>query len=162
LLFLPFRTFEMPSALPPEEIIKRVAAIIETDPPRIPMFYRGNKPCTGMLDGNRFGLQRIIRYRNNFLPIIIGEALPEGNGSRVKIELRLGGGSLGFWIVLIIASLVGAAAIIISSLPRPSQNSLIFAILLPIAVYLLCMIPFNLEADKARKLLNWVTVPPKE
>jgi hypothetical protein len=162
LLFLPFETFEMPSALPPDEIIKRVAAIIEPNPPQIPFFYRGNRPCTGMLDGHRFGLQRIIRYRNNFLPIIIGETLAEDSGSRVKIELRLGGGSFGFWILLILASITGMIAIILSSLPRPDTNLLLIALLLPIAVYLLCMIPFNLETRKAHKLLSWVTTPPPE
>lgn len=50
---------------------------------------RAAKPYKGEIVGNTFKIQRIINYRNSFLPVIVGEVLPDRGGTRINIQMRL-------------------------------------------------------------------------
>ncbi len=51
-------------------------------------FKKGSKKYIGEINYNKFRINRIIQYRNNFIPFIDGEFIPQANNS-TKIKLNM-------------------------------------------------------------------------
>lgn len=85
--WLPYQRFSIDSALPAAEACSRLAAAVE--PARLFRFGSGACPFEGRVEGQRFAIQRIIRYRNSFLPRIRGAVEPTATGSRLSGTLAL-------------------------------------------------------------------------
>lgn len=153
MLYLPFEQYEIESTLSPEEVKARIAANVETQIPMSSFFYSGSKKFKGKIGEDRFLISRIIQYQNSFLPIIKGVIYPNAFGSKIKISMRLNKFVLGFWILWMgIVSLL-IIGFLPSILSKPKFEHLLPFLMLAFG-YFLCIIPFNIEAVKARKLLK--------
>lgn len=89
---LPFENIVYKSKLDSEEILKRISEIIEQKRGfRIKtLLSEGNyKPYEGIIIDNEFNLNRIIGYRNSFLPQIKGIVIRKLNRTTVKVKMRL-------------------------------------------------------------------------
>lgn len=54
------------------------------------IFGSGNhNPYEGSINGSSFKINRIIGYRNSFLPIINGVIEKDFNGTKIKVKMRL-------------------------------------------------------------------------
>ncbi len=127
-------------------------------------FSKKHLPYLGMLDGYKFEIGRIIRYRHSFLFLaaIKGEILPEGSGSSITIIMHPP--------IITIVSLVGLGvgggfiilSVVLGSLYAalrshgPSGLSLsgllqicVFVAAFSLFVYLLVILPFNYESRKS-------------
>src|SRR5262244_4004719 len=89
---LPFENYFLDSKLSADEIISRLQNQME--PRKYARFtflkdQNSYKPYEGKIEANRFWINRIIRTRNAFLPMISGEIEKNGFGSRVRIKMRM-------------------------------------------------------------------------
>ena len=156
LLYLPFENYEIESPLPPEDLKERFINNIETKMPLFSLFYKGGKKFKGKISEGRFLISRIIQYRNSFLPMIEGLIYPSTSGSKIAITMRLNKFVLGVWILwMAIISLVtlGLLPTILST--RKIEN--LIPLLMLVLGYFLCIIPFNIEVNKAKRLLKDIT-----
>jgi hypothetical protein len=87
MLFAPFERLTIETPLPPEEVHRRLAQVIE--PKQMFRFFsRDHKAYQGNLTDDRFEVSRIIHYRNSFLPVIKGDIRPGLGGSVVDITMQ--------------------------------------------------------------------------
>ena len=87
MLFAPFERLTIETALPPEEVRRRLEQVIE--PKQMFRFSsRDHKAYQGNLNNDRFEVSRIIHYRNSFLPVIKGEIRPGLGGTVVAITMQ--------------------------------------------------------------------------
>jgi hypothetical protein len=150
---IPYRTFSIETHLTPPEALARLQTAIE--PVRWFRWSRPQRLFEGVLDGYRFEMHRIIRYRNSFLPRICGTIQESGNGARITGTMRLHVGTLAFMILWL--GFVGLVCILsviqsiahgrIESMMLIPLGMLAFGIALPPAGF----IP---EAHKALRLLT--------
>jgi hypothetical protein len=158
---LPFERFEIRSRLPLAEVTSRLAAAVE--PKRWLRFGKAERPFEGRVEGQEFRIQRIIGYRNSFLPRIYGRFTPDPPGCRVEGTLTLHPLAAAFMVVWIGAVvLIGGAFAI-----NPPAEGRLLAHLLPVAMLLfgwaLATVPFTYEARRARRMLGELLeeVPPR-
>ena len=88
---LPFANIVYHSRLMPEEILLRLGAVTE-EKPKISFSFFGNKPIKpyqGQIQGMGFSIQRVINYRNSFLPRITGTVEKGIEGSTISVQMRL-------------------------------------------------------------------------
>jgi hypothetical protein len=98
LLLLPFERYKIKSLLSKGIIEERFQKNIENKPPFFSFFYSGGKLFKGEIYRDHFVIERIIKYRNSFLPMIEGTIFQDNMGSTIKIVMRLNKFVLAFWI----------------------------------------------------------------
>lgn len=149
---LPFESFTITTYLSFDEVIEKLADAIE--PPRRGINWTRNlpsKPYRGILSANSFKMSRVISYRNSFLPVIEGRIEPQPEGCLIRISLRLHEFVMAFMIIWL--SNVGGIGFLglIAFIADPKSAAWA---LIPFGMflfgYLLCTIPFNLEAKTAK------------
>ena len=90
--YLPFENITYKTQLDPEEILKRLSEITE---PKKTIRMKGifgnndHKPYEGRISKNTFSINRIIDYRNSFLPTIKGIIEKDMKGTKVTVKMRL-------------------------------------------------------------------------
>jgi len=90
--YLPFENITYNTLLNPDEILKRLSEIIE---PKKTIRMKGmfgnndHKPYEGRIIKNTFSINRIIAYRNSFIPTIKGIIKKDTNGTKVTVKMRL-------------------------------------------------------------------------
>lgn len=90
---LPYDSFTLVTALSPDEIAARLAPQVRE--PKLIRFSFGplsKKPATpyeGRVSREGFKIWPAIRYRNSFLPIIVGRYEPHFSGMKVAVTQRL-------------------------------------------------------------------------
>jgi hypothetical protein len=155
--FLPYESFVMRSNLKEDELIVRLKEIII--PTRTFRFHiigiKSSGKYEGQLNERTFQINRIISYRNSFLPQIIGEIEPQFNGSLIRIKMRL------HLIVLIFISIwlgvVGliSASIVVSSILFGSFPGFAFVPLgMFVFGYLLTLLAFKVESSRSKQDLK--------
>lgn len=89
--FLPKENITYETKLSEEEIIKRLADVIEPE-----KMFRGGifgnkstKPYEGKIDADEFNIKRIISYRNSFLPRINGVIETHYDGTTIRVKMRV-------------------------------------------------------------------------
>lgn len=154
-LLLPFERLTIPTSLTFSEVLERLDEVVE--PPkifRITLFKRPDKPYEGTISGNTFKISRIITGRNSFLPLIQGEIYPQSLGCSIKISMNLHKIVIIFMIYwLSIIGSIGMFALFAWFVDRSVGP--IFLPLLGMFIFgwLLCLIPFKLEAKATTKFL---------
>lgn len=159
MLFLPWENFTITTTLNSEQVKERLSNIIE--PPK--MFRRASlwgkppaKPYEGIISGNNFRINKIINYRNSFLPIIEGKIYPESFGCQLKIKMNLHMiviVFLLFWMGnLLPIGLLLFAAMIAGNNIEPVMGVVPLGMCL--FAYLLCLICFKLEAQNSKNFLE--------
>lgn len=155
--FLPLEKITYKTRLNEEEIIKRLSEIVE--PKRIIRLgilgNRSSKTYEGVINENEFEIQRIISYRNSFLPIIKGTIEKEFDGIAIHVKMRLNMFVFVFLCIWCGGVLLGALALLTQAFNNSKLGlfSLIpFGMLL--FAYLLTMVAFKYESNKSKKDLQ--------
>ncbi|GAB3499876.1 hypothetical protein GCM10027341_24080 [Spirosoma knui] len=126
-------------------------------PFQLRLSYVWDKPQVfmGTVSGNEFRVERIIQYRNSFVPTIYGRFLPAETGLQVRIVMLLSPIVLMLGIVLGLGALPVLASIVYRFMMIGHfDQSLKVPTLLVVLLYLMFTGGFSYEAVKARRLLN--------
>jgi hypothetical protein len=136
-----------------EEVSARIASTIA---PRGFSWKTPVEPFRGSAQGRHFKATRVIRGRNSFLPVVIGEIAQGASGADVHVRMRLHwlvAAFMLFWF----AGFLGAGAPFVQrpSHPLPASSNLL-ALRAVIAVFAYAVFNFFFwaEAAKARMVLR--------
>lgn len=155
--FIPFEKITYNSRLSIPEIKERLENEIQ---PKA-NFSFGQKPAAtskkfeGIANGNEFQIQRIISYRNSFLPKIDITLAQDLSGSKAIITFRLlpfVAIFIGFWLAIV--AFAGIALALFSN----TDENLVFAKFIPLIMfvfgYAMTILAFNYEVNKAKEELE--------
>ncbi|MEG4924126.1 hypothetical protein Q5690_27180 [Microcoleus sp. F10-D1] len=155
---IPFESLTITTSLTFSEVLRRLDEVVTT-----PKLFRVTlpfgpppaKPYEGTVSGKKFKINRIIIGRNSFIPIIEGDIHPQKFGCYIKIRMSLHKIVLGFMILwLWTTGSIGMFALF-AWLVEPSVGAIFLPILgMFIFGWLLCLIPFKIEAKAAIKFLS--------
>ena len=88
--FLPYEDLVYKSNLPESELRLRISQNIEKKKTyRIGYLTKHTKPYEGYLHGNNFEINRIINYRNSFLPQVKGKIIESNEGTLIYVKMRM-------------------------------------------------------------------------
>jgi hypothetical protein len=153
--WVPYQRLVIHSPFAPSEFVARLQA--EVEPLRLfrnPL-SRNHKPYEGGVAGDRFEIERIIQYRNSFVPLVQGQVLAGSSGSRIEVTLRLrwlivvfmgiwfGGLAIG-WLALMSRVILGRGA---------GLSIVAVSVMLGFG-YLLLVGRFTVETRKAARFLE--------
>jgi hypothetical protein len=156
MLFLPFDNFTITTNLNPEQVSEKLSNVIEP-----PKRFRNSgiwaKPPSklyeGKISGYNFRINKIINYRNSFLPIIEGRICPDIIGCQIKIKMQLHMTVMIFMLFWLGNLLPTALSFIVAMIADNTINPLMGLAPLGMCLfaYILCMSGFNWEAKNAKK-----------
>ncbi|MEG4505297.1 hypothetical protein QUA81_16050 [Microcoleus sp. F6_B4] len=154
---IPFESLTITTSLTFSEVLHRLDEVVTT--PKLfrvtlPFGSPPAKPYEGTISGKKFKINRIIIGRNSFIPIIEGDIHPQKFGCYIKIRMSLNKIVLGLMILwLWTTGSIGMFALF-AWLVEPSVGAIFIPILgMFILGWLLCLIPFKIEAKAAIKFL---------
>jgi hypothetical protein len=154
---IPFEKITYTSKLPIEEIKERLENEIQ---PKANFSFgqksiATSKKFEGTVNGNVFQIQRIISYRNSFLPKIDITLAQDLSGSKATITFRLLPFVvifIGFWLAIVAFS--GIALAFFSN----NNEDIAFAKFIPVLMvvfgYVMTILAFNYELNKAKEELE--------
>ena len=147
---IPWRHFTIETSWSPEvadiELRKRIDGLLGTGDE----VFRGRSTRNG-----QYKFQRVISYRNSFLPVITATVEPSHhNGARVRIRMRLHALVAIFMQLWMTGAMAGAIVGILAL--GSGQPAGLIALALPVFGAGLTTIPFALEARAAERLLREV------
>lgn len=154
-LFIPYTRFTLKTNLTPLEAEQRLTAVVE--PRRLFRFTwsHNHQLFAGKVENGRFDINRIIHYRNSFLPMLIGQIHSDLGQTRIDITMRL---HHAVTVFLVVWLMIFATAFLI---PDPPLAFIFLFLGFILFFLLLFMALFNYEANKARRLLEELfQVPP--
>jgi len=139
--FFPFENLTYRSPLSEVEVMQQLSTLIRSG------------QYSGSLNGQTFNIQRVIRYRNSFLPLIKGSIQDSFDGTMITVKMRLHLFVLiflGIWIGGVVFALLRT---FIASYKSGSALSFLPLGML-LFVYLLTTLAFKFESNKAEKDLQ--------
>lgn len=155
--YLPFENITYQTKLDSEEILSRINEIIE---PKKTLRMTGifgssdHKPYEGSINGSSFNINRIIGYRNSFLPRIKGNIEKDFGKTKVNVKMRLHPFVLVFMIVWCGGVGLGFLAFLTATIGKGTFEP---AILIPLGMLLfgygLTTGGFKYESIKSKKYL---------
>ncbi|MEG4069577.1 hypothetical protein QUA42_19945 [Microcoleus sp. Pol11C2] len=155
---IPFETLTITTSLTYSELLRRLDEVVT--PPKvvriiIPFGPPPAKPYEGTIYGKTFKINRIIIGRHLLFPIIHGDIQNQQFGCSIKIRMSLHKTVIGFLILwLWTTGSIGMFALF-AWLVEPSVGAIFLPILaMFILGWLLCLIPFKIEAKAATKFLS--------
>lgn len=154
--FLPFENIIYESDLTESELRDRIKQYIEPKKFfRIGLKNKNTKPYEGYLKGNHFEINRIINYRNSFLPQIEGVITRVNGVTRINVIMRMYF-FLYIFVILMYGGIgLGFMVILISSINNNKFEPAIFIPLgMLIFLYLLTMGGFKSESSISKKDLE--------
>jgi hypothetical protein len=150
--WLPYLTVELESEFAPDEVIEAIQAAVE--PRKWLRLGTSHRPFEGEVSSNTFRIQRIIGYRNSFLPRVDGRVSASSVGSHITLEMRLPTPLvlfMIFWLGMV------AIFIVISSFEVIRRNKPLQEPLIGVGMFVfgwgLTVGGFSFEAKKAEKIL---------
>jgi hypothetical protein len=152
---LPYTQIVFESPLSKEEAVRRLTAEVASRSSG--WFERRTEKFEGTVSAEDFQIRRIIRYRNSFLPVITGRFCPLVKGLRIEVSMRLHLAVLIFSIVWL--SIVGAGAVAFGLQFFRTGNvevRMLTPFVMLLFFYLLVMIGFGIEANKAKQQLGGI------
>jgi hypothetical protein len=144
-LLYPSRDRELRTDLRPADAERALSSGVE--PRRWLRFGSGGKTFQGTVGAGAFDIQRIISYRNSFLPNVRGTIREDGTGSLISISMRLpplGLVILAIWVLLGVMPLLA---------PSASHEAKMGGIALLGLSWLITIGCFHFEAAKAQRAL---------
>ena len=89
LTFLPKRHFEVRTSVSCEEVLRRLGERVEPKRWfRFP-FLEKHRPYEGVVSAEGFQINRVIQYRNSWLPFVEGSVRRDGGKTRIEVWLKL-------------------------------------------------------------------------
>ena len=99
---LPYEHFYIKTHLSRDKIIQKLRDVTDTTR-RIVWFpsfaSRQHKLYLGKVNETSFNIYRWIHHKDSFLPVIVGELLPQNAGSKIRVKMHL------HWLVIIFMTL---------------------------------------------------------
>lgn len=121
---------------------------------------REEKPYQGEVNGTRFKIERIIHYRNSFLPVITGQISTHLDKTVISVRMRPAISVLIFmsvWLGLMGAACVGELVVACAPFRQLMRHGISLAALIPFAMFLfgygLVMISYRNEVTKSKDFL---------
>jgi hypothetical protein len=157
--FLPTENITYKTKLKEDEIIKRLSDNIEPKKTfRGGFFGSGSsKLYEGQINNHTFDINRIINYRNSFLPRINGIIEKSNEGTTIKVKMRLHafviiflciwGGAVGLGCISVLTQAFGGSEL--DSVTMIPFGMLIF-------MYILTMGGFKSESSRSKKDLQTI------
>jgi len=155
---LPFENYFLESNLSESEIISKLQEQIEPKKYARFAFLKDKseyKPYEGSISGSTFKINRLIRYRNAFLPMISGEVKQNGSRSRIHIKMQMMTVAvlfLVFWIF--ISVFIGTVFILIASDNPGFSFAWIVPIVLLLFGYAMAIFGFSGESARSKQFLK--------
>jgi hypothetical protein len=150
---MPFYRFQIDVDAPPQVVAERLKSIVRDKPTfreslrRVwPFGIPVTAPFIGSVDGASFKLQRDIRYRNSFLPMIRGRIMPNGIGTQVSVTMFL-------HPLVAIFMIFWLSTVALAAVPTRSASSMIPLIMFVVGVAM-PVGGFIPEAIKAQQLIR--------
>lgn len=163
MMLIPYERFTIYTSLHAEEVLRKLEDIVE---PR--RYFQGwwaqdHKPYEGKIEGYHFTINRIIHYRNSFIPVIEGDIQSEAIGCSVRITMHLHTLVIAFMALWMggvgyasLASLRFFVDMVMQADAQPS--SLLRPFLIPAAFlvfgYAMTLIGFKVESNKSRSFFR--------
>ena len=156
---LPFENITYKTKLSSEETLNKLSEIIE---PKKTFRMTGifgssnHKPYEGSIYRNTFNINRIISYRNSFLPRIHGKVEKDFNSTKINVKMRLHTGVIIFMFIW--CGLVGGIGCLIAASTFLNSEHFEPAALIPfgmlIFAYAMTTGGFKYESAKSKKDLG--------
>ncbi len=151
--FLPYREYRYTSPLPAQAILDRISADLE--PEKLIRLRRSEKPFEGKIQGQAFQMQRLIRYRNSFLPRIAGTVEDKISHREVHVRMRMHSLVEVFLIIWIGFMILLGLGMAFSMFVRGEFEAWILAFIpLPPFFFLIVMAAFLYEVNKAHSYFS--------
>ena len=152
---LPYQRLIFESPLSKEEVVRRLTLEVATRQFGWRWSDERTETFEGTVSEESFQINRIIRYRNSFLPVIQGRISPHARGVQIAVTMRLHVAVLIFSIVWLSFVGFGVTAFVSEFLEtRRVEVGALIPIGMMIFFYLMVTIGFGVEANKASKLLG--------
>ena len=160
--FLPVENYTLTTKLSVEEVRNRIANKIEPKKNfRLKLFSNSSsKPYEGYVTASVFKINRIISYRNSFLPIIDGQTYSIAGKTYIKIEMNILKWVLAFLIIIMGIFIIGSLAFtgIFSLVSKDSLHGNfmfhpLFQFLMPLFFYMVVYFSFKFESKKSKEFL---------
>src|SRR5215470_6947857 len=163
---MPISSFQVDVNAPPTVVVERLRAVVGRPPflsVSVPWWGSdtANPPFVGKVRDNSFTIQRDIRGRNSFLPVLRGRILATPRGTRVEGTMTI---SL-FAAIFVIACFGVIARIMLASnpvMPRSLADPAGFFVGLAFMIVVVAVVAWHFfpEATKARELLTRAVFDP--
>ena len=156
MLLIPYKKFTLNIYRSKDEVESQLAArVTERRLIRRRSIFAKPDPATpfeGVVENGRFNINRLINYRNSFLPYLVGELHDELDVTKVTFTMRLNHFVLVFMVVwfLIFFLSIGFGGIQSSG----EVWALVVIPLMALFVYVVLMAFFNWEANKAIQFIE--------
>jgi hypothetical protein len=147
---IPFERFTIKSDKNESELIYSLTDNIEQK--KHFRLKRNNiKPYEGKIENNSFKINRIIYYRNPFLPVIKGKLITQNHkGTDIKIIIRI----KYFILLFMLFWSFGPTLFFINFPPETIIAPLIISVVWITIGYLFLFLPFNFERNKSKEFLT--------
>jgi hypothetical protein len=150
---VPYERFEVETTLTNSTIVEVLSSKIE--PKKIFRLSSNHAPFEGDISLDGFEINRIIHYRNSFLPVISGQFHTGVYGTKVIIKMRLHFGVIAFMCVWFVV--MGSAFFSSLSSILDNKTAMSVATFIPLGmlifVYVMVSGGFWFEARKQKKML---------
>ena len=156
--YLPFENITYKTKLNKGEIQNRLSENIE---PKKILRFRGilssnnHKPYEGSITGAEFNVNRIIKYKNSFLPRISGMIDHDISGSLIHVKMRLSVFMIVFLCIWFGGVGIGCFFSLSVLLTRSNfEPILLIPIGLFVFVYMIVILGFKYESTKSKQFLT--------
>lgn len=163
MLLLPYERITLESSRSADELVTALAGV--TRPPESTVFrplIRPEETATfvGEVSKERLNIRRAIRYRNSFVPFVMGRILEASSGSRIEAIMLP---HVAVLVIMAVFMLMLAPAAIISIagfIQRGMFDELAWLPLVMLGgLYVACMAGFVPEAHKTKRILREIAGP---
>jgi hypothetical protein len=147
----PFRRFEFVTAFSPAHAAKILEEIVE--PPRRWGLRTSSKRgfFEGKIAGSRFRINRVIRHRESFRPIIDGRFQRHGRGTTVLLTMRLAWIVMALWFGIL--AFLFWSSVSVDSTVAPTFAARVALLAMTLVMYLIASVCFAIEVRVAMKRL---------
>ena len=152
--FIPAERLTYRSPLDAETILSRLAGAIE--PPKLLRLNKKapHKPYEGAIQGRTFRMNRVIHYRNSFLPRIRGTV--EATGVACTVAVRMDLHPLVWVFLAIWMGVIGVISVLLLLETIPSNGFDPVLLILPVMLFFaygMALGGFKYESKKSRQFL---------
>ena len=156
---LPYEKYVLTSKLSADEVCKRISENIEHRKGlQFSLFRRSTlKPYEGQILNHSFTINRIIQYKNSFLPLTRGNISTFFGQTQISIEMKLSNIAIIFISIWLAVVGIICLGILIIWLLQIAENKFSPGILIPFGMFifgcLLTTLSFKFESKKTKVFL---------
>lgn len=134
-----------------EEVLEKLNQNVEYSELNIIDFKTYTKPYKGKINGNLFEINRVISYRNSFLPQIKGEVRQSINGTEIEVKMSIHLIILVFMMVWLLGVFFAFLATLVACILNDIS---FFPLIIPIVMFMIgvgiAYLGFTYETKKVK------------